>query len=174
MKTVLIAAMAENRVIGKDNAMPWRLSGDLKRFKAITMGKPLIMGRKTWESIGAKPLPGRANIVVSRNRAFLAPGARVASTLDEAFELARQAIEDLAPDGDGEPEIMIMGGGQLYEETLPLADRLILTIVHASPEGDAWFPEFDLSQWMETAREHCKPGENDTASYSYVTLDRVV
>lgn len=139
----LIAALAENRVIGIDNSMPWHLPGDFKYFKATTLGKPIIMGRKTWESLG-RPLPGRLNIVVSRQPGLLLEGAEVFDSLEAALVRAEQwALEQ------GVGELMLIGGAQLYGQALErgLVDRMYLTRVELSPEGDAWFPEFDKGAW---------------------------
>lgn len=154
----LIAAMADNGVIGKDGKMPWHLPEDLRYFKAQTLGKPVIMGRKTWESIGAKPLPGRDNFVISRNPDYNAEGAIVVGSLDEALSLVEWA-----------DEVMIAGGGQIYAEALALADRLYLTEVHIETDGDARFPAFNGGEWVEISREDRTDG--DTA-YSFVVLDR--
>ena len=138
----LIAALAENRVIGIDNSMPWHLPGDFKYFKATTLGKPIIMGRKTWDSLG-RPLPGRLNLVVSRQPDLQLQGAEVFASLDAAIERAEAwAFEQ------GADEIMLIGGAQLYELGLGQADRLYLTRVALQPEGDAWFPAFDEGQWQ--------------------------
>jgi len=142
----LIAAVAANGVIGSDNALPWRLPEDLKRFKALTLGHPVIMGRKTFESIG-RPLPGRRNIVVSRNAAFAAAGCETAASLEAAIA----AIAACAGTAD---EIFVIGGAQIYAEALPLARRLYLTEIRAEFPGDAHFPAFDRGAWRETAREH--------------------
>ncbi|MFL1547686.1 dihydrofolate reductase [Pseudomonas sp. ArH3a] len=155
----LIAALGENRVIGVDNSMPWHLPGDFKYFKATTLGKPIIMGRKTWDSLG-RPLPGRLNIVVSRQTDLALEGAEVFPSLDTAVERAQAwALEQ------GVDELMLIGGAQLYAQGLEQADRLYLTRVALSPEGDAWFPEFDVSQWklvsnIENAAEGDKPAYN--------------
>lgn len=155
----LIAALGENRVIGVDNRMPWHLPGDFKYFKATTLGKPIIMGRKTWDSLG-RPLPGRLNIVVSRQTDLAPEGAEVFPSLEAAVERAEAwALEQ------GVDELMLIGGAQLYAQGLELADRLYLTRVALSPEGDAWFPEFDRSQWTlmsnaENAAEGDKPAYN--------------
>lgn len=138
----LIAALAENRVIGIDNSMPWHLPGDFKYFKATTLGKPIIMGRKTWDSLG-RPLPGRLNLVVSRQPDLQLQGAEVFASLDAAIERAEAwAFEQ------GADEIMLIGGAQLYELGLGQADRLYLTRVALQPEGDAWFPAYDEGQWQ--------------------------
>ncbi len=141
MRIALIAAMAENRVIGRENALPWRLSGDLQHFKSLTMGKPVIMGRNTYESIG-KPLPGRLNIVITGDTAYAAPGCRVAHSVEQALAAAR--------DHD---EVMIIGGARLYEQMLQRADRLYLTLVRAEVEGDTLFPRLEHGAWREVERE---------------------
>ena len=137
----LIAAHAENGVIGIDNSMPWHLPGDFKYFKATTLGKPIIMGRKTWESLG-RPLPGRLNLVVSRQPGLELQGAQVFPSLEAAVECAEAwAVEQ------GVNEVMLIGGAQLYALGLPFADRLYLTRVELKPEGDAWFPPFERGEW---------------------------
>jgi dihydrofolate reductase len=138
MRLSLVVAMARNRVIGRKNAMPWRLPVDLAHFRRVTMGHPVVMGRKTFESIG-RALPGRQNIVVTHNRAFAAPGCVVVGSLDEAWKAA----------GDAE-EVCVIGGTTLFTETLPLADLIHLTEVEADIEGDTYFPEFDRGEWRET------------------------
>ncbi|MDO9174083.1 MAG: dihydrofolate reductase, partial [Actinomycetota bacterium] len=147
MKIALIAALAENRVIGRDNMLPWRLPNDLKYFKAVTLGKPVIMGRKTWESLG-RPLPGRTNIVISRQAGYAAPGGRVVWSFAEALELAAQVARL-----DGVDECLVIGGAEIYALALPHCHRLYLTEVHAAVDGDAFFPEFDRAPWHETKRE---------------------
>ena len=137
----MIVAMAENRVIGRNNQLPWYLPNDLKYFKAVTMGKPIIMGRKTYESIG-KPLPGRTNIVVTSQQDFTAAGVSVVYSVEQALTLA-QSVAVI----DGADEVMIIGGAQLYSEMLDHVERLYLTRVHADVEGDAWFPALDLTGW---------------------------
>jgi dihydrofolate reductase len=137
----LIAALGENRVIGVDNSMPWHLPGDFKYFKATTLGKPIIMGRKTWDSLG-RPLPGRLNIVVSRQAGLVLEGAEVYPSLEAAVVRAEEWAQ-----AQGVDELMLIGGAQLYAQGLAQADRLYLTRVALSPEGDAWFPEFDLKEW---------------------------
>ena len=160
MRISLIVALARNRVIGRDNQLPWRLSADLQHFKRLTMGKPIVMGRKTCESIG-KPLPGRTNIVVTRNSSFSAEGCRVVHSIDEALVAA-----------GGADEVMIMGGENLYSQLLPRADRLYLTEVQAEVSGDAWFPEFDATQWQELERESHRADENNEFDYDFVVLAR--
>ncbi|MBT8049420.1 MAG: dihydrofolate reductase [Xanthomonadales bacterium] len=137
-KITIIAAMGRNRAIGMDGEMPWHLPGELKHFKVTTMGKPIVMGRKTWESIG-RVLPGRQNIVVTRNRSYQAPGCDVAASLEEAIELAA-----------GE-EVMIIGGGQLYQQAFAFTDRMILTRVDCKPEADTWFPAWRKQGWRRVS-----------------------
>lgn len=160
---VLLAAVADNGVIGRAGALPFRQSSDLKRFKALSFGKPVLMGRKTFHSIG-KPLPGRTNIVISRDPSFAAPGVLVAPSLDAALEAAR---------GDalrrGTDEIVVIGGTAIFAMTMPLADRLEITHVHAAPEGDTHFPPIDAAQWREIARTEQPAGPQDDAPFSYVT-----
>jgi dihydrofolate reductase len=163
---VLVAAVAENGVIGRDNALPWRLKSDLRRFRARTWGKPIVMGRKTFQSVG-RPLPGRTNIVVSRDRDFSAPGVVVAPDLRAALETAR---------GDalrrGADAIAVIGGAAIYAETLPIADRLDLTLVKARPEGNVRFPSIDPQAWRETERTEHKAGADDAADFAFVTYQR--
>jgi len=140
-RLILVAAVAANRVIGNRGKLPWHLPEDLRHFKALTFGHPVIMGRRTWDSLG-KPLPGRKNIVVSRTPGFEAPGARVAATLGAALALCADA-----------PSAYVIGGGELYRAALPEADGLVLTEIHRDYEGDACFPEFDRGAWRETRRE---------------------
>lgn len=163
----LIVAMARNRVIGRDNQLPWHLPGDLKYFKAVTMGKPIVMGRKTFESIG-KPLPGRANIVVTSQRDFCAAGVSVAHSPDEALRVARKVAMDGAAS-----EVMIIGGGRIYQEMLPLASRLYLTEVQADIEGDAFFPALDWAQWRQQSREDFKAAGSNPYDYSFVVYNRL-
>lgn len=167
IRVALIWAMSRNRVIGRNNALPWYLPEDLKYFKRVTMGKPIIMGRKTWESIG-RPLPGRSNIVVSRDTRFEAEGAKVVHSLDEALKMA----ENIALINGGE-EAVIMGGAEIYRQALPLADRLYLTQVHAEVEGDALFPEFDIERWHELGREDFQASGSNPYDYSFVILERL-
>jgi dihydrofolate reductase len=166
-RLVLVAAVAENGVIGRDGGMPWHLPGDLRHFKRTTLGKPVIMGRRTFDSIGRKPLPGRPNIVLTRDKNFRAEGITVAATLDEALELARAEAAKSQAD-----EIAIIGGSMLYEEMLPRADRLYLTEVHTSLDGNARFPDFDRTAWREVSREGPHREAGEAFSYSFVTLDR--
>jgi dihydrofolate reductase len=168
MKIVIHVAIAENRVIGRDNGLPWRLSSDMKRFKEMTMGKPVVMGRKTWESFPRRPLPGRLNIVLTRAPGFQADGAEVVSGLDEALELARQSAEHMP----GADEICILGGGAVYRQALPLADRLYVTHVLASVDGDTRFPVIDPAEWELVRSEDHPAGEKDSHATRYAVYDR--
>jgi dihydrofolate reductase len=156
----LVVAKAQNGVIGRDNRLPWRLPGDLAYFKRVTLGHPVIMGRRTWESIG-KPLPGRHNIVVTRNPDYRAEGATVVGSLDEAWEAAGQV-----------EEACVIGGTSLFEEALPIADRIHLTEVEAEVEGDTWFPEFDRSQWTEREVGHQPRDERHEYPFRILVLER--
>lgn len=159
MSTIsLVVAVAENGVIGHRGALPWRIPEDLKRFKTLTMGKPVIMGRKTWDSLPRKPLPSRTNIVVTRNPDFRDEGAVVAHSWEDAVARA------------GASEIMVIGGEAIFEAALPLAQTIHLTEVAAAPEGDAFMPPIDSKQWRETGREG--PYDADGLAYSFVTLSR--
>ncbi len=163
-----IVAVAENGVIGRDQALPWHLPSDLMRFKALTMGKPMLMGRHTFVSIG-RPLPGRISVVVSADPAFAPPeGVRVGRTLDEACALADAAGQEMGAD-----EIMVIGGRGVFAGTLALAHRIHLTQVHATPEGDVRLPPFDPAVWRESGREGPLQGTGDELPFSYVTLDRI-
>lgn len=166
MKIALLWAMAQNRVIGRNNSLPWHLPEDLKYFKRITLGKPVIMGRKTFDSIG-KPLPGRTNVVVTRNPQWAHDGVKTVTSL----EAARDLCEPIAAN-DGVDEAMIIGGAQIFELALPLADRLYLTEVHAEVAGDTFFPEFDRTDWEEVAREDFAADGANPYHYSFVVLDR--
>jgi dihydrofolate reductase len=157
----LVLARADNGVIGDNGTIPWRIPEDMRRFKALTMGHPIVMGRKTWDSFPKKPLPGRTNIIITRDRGWSAEGAVVTHSLAEALERARSEQPE---------EINIVGGAAVYLEALPLATHIHLTEVHASPPGDVVIPQFDKTQWSETAREdHQTP---DGLRYSYVTLEK--
>ncbi|WOF74633.1 dihydrofolate reductase [Parvibaculaceae bacterium PLY_AMNH_Bact1] len=164
----LFVAIAENGVIGKDGAMPWRLSGDLQYLKRMTMGKPIIMGRKTWESFPRRPLPGRPNLVVTRDPDYDAPGGEVFTSVDAALARAEALCGELDVE-----EIMILGGAEIYAATLPKATRIYLTEVHASPEGDTRFPEFDRSGWREVRNVRQPRDERDSDEYSLLVLERV-
>nr|WP_221212374.1 dihydrofolate reductase [Brevundimonas lenta] len=167
----LVVARARNGVIGRDGDLPWRLRSDLQRFKAITIGKPCIMGRKTWESLPLKPLPGRLNVVLTRDEGYgeqgEARGALVCRTLDEAIEIAREQAED-----DGATEICIIGGAGLFEAALPRAKRLYVTEVDAEPEGDVLFPAFDEDAWTEVSSEGHSAGEKDDHAFVFRVLER--
>ena len=165
MKLSLACAMAQNRVIGRNNNLPWYLPEDLKHFKRITMGKPIIMGRKTFESIG-KALPGRSNIVVTRNPDYAADGIRVVTSLDEARTLSESIVEI-----DGMEEAIVIGGAEIYRLALPLADRLYLTEIHADVEGDTYFPEFDRSLWQEATRLDFDAEGSNPYNYSFIVLE---
>ena len=156
----LIAAVARNGAIGARGGLPWRLSSDLKRFKALTMGKPLVMGRKTYESVG-RPLPGRRVIVVTGDSAWIRPGAEVVHSLHAALQRVADA-----------PEIIIGGGGEIYAQALPLASRLYLTEVDLAPEADVRFPVFDRSEWREVRREPGVRGPKDEADFAFVDYQR--
>ncbi len=166
MRIVLIAAVADNGVIGRGNAMPWRLKSDLKRLRARTTGKPVIMGRKTYLSIG-KPLPGRSNVVVSRDAGFGAPGLIVAPSVESALDVAR---------GDalrrGVDEIMVLGGGDIYAALMPIATELDITHVHASPAGDVCFPAIDPGVWVEVDRTDSARMPEDSDPFTCVTYRR--
>ncbi len=159
----LIAAVARNGVIGAAGGLPWRVASDLERFKALTMGKPLIMGRKTFDSIGA-PLPGRRTIVVTRNSAWSRPGVASARDIDAALALGRAETPD---------EIMIAGGGEIYAGTIGIADRLYITEIDLAPEGDARFPEIGAGRWRVAAREAGRRGPRDGANFSFVDYLRI-
>ncbi|MCK2056147.1 dihydrofolate reductase [Methylobacterium sp. 37f] len=159
-RITLIAAVARNGIIGRDNDLIWRLRSDLRRFKALTMGKPLLMGRKTFASIG-RPLPGRRTIVLTRDTGFAAPDVAVA--LDWTGALAA---------AEGADELMVAGGGEIYALALPHADRIHLTEVDLAPEGDTVFPTFDRARYRETHREAHPPGEHDACGFSFVDLER--
>ena len=166
MKTAIVVAVAENGVIGRNNALPWRLPEDLKYFKRVTMGHPIIMGRKTFTSIG-RPLPGRTNIVVTRQRDWEAEGVKVAHSLEQALQIAEAQATI-----DGVDYAMVIGGADFYQQTLPQAQRLYLTEVHAQVEGDAYFPSFDKSAWQERGRQRYEADETNPYAYSFVILDK--
>lgn len=162
----LIVAVAENGVIGKNNAMPWRLATDLRRFKALTLAKPVIMGRKTWESLG-RPLPGRLNIVISRNRQLQADGARVVHSLAQARKLALSEAEK-----NGAEEIFIIGGSEIFRQALPFADTMYVTEILAAIEGDTFFPSFDPAAWQALSSQIIPAGEKDSHPTRYVIYKR--
>jgi dihydrofolate reductase len=166
MEIVFVVAVAENGVIGAGNAMPWRLKSDMKRFVALTSGRPVVMGRKTFESIG-RPLPRRTNIVVTRDPTFRARGAIVTNSFTDADAIARgDALRRFAT------EIAIIGGAEIYAQWMDRADRLEITEIHARPDGDTRLATIDAKDWEEVARERHKAGPDDSADFSYVTYRR--
>lgn len=166
MEIVLVVAVAENGVIGRDNAIPWRLKSDQQRFKAITLNKPVVMGRKTFESL-RRPLPGRTNIVVTRDLGFRADGAVVTHSFADAKAIATgDALRRFAT------EIAVIGGAEIYAQWMDGADRLEITEVHARPDGDTRFPAVDPTAWKEVARVRNPAGPDDSAEFSYVTFRR--
>lgn len=162
----VIVAVADNGVIGRENSLPWHLPEDLRYFKRVTMGKPIVMGRKTFESIG-RPLPGRTNIVISRNPEFEAVGVSVVASLDEALELAAQVAGDA-----GASELVVIGGAEIYRLAIPRADRLYVTEVHADIEGDALLPDVAWAEWEERRRERHAAAES-SHDFSFVVYDRL-
>lgn len=170
-KIALVVARARNGVIGHKGDLPWRLRSDLQRFKAITVGKPCLMGRKTWESLPLKPLPGRLNLVMTRDDSYeadgMSKGALVCATLDEAIEIGRETAQE-----DGVDEICVIGGTALFEAALPRARRLYITEVDAAPEGDAIFPAFDETAWVEVSSESHSAGEKDDHAFTFRVLER--
>lgn len=160
MKLALIVATDEQGLIGKDNDLPWRLSADLKYFRQVTMGKPIIMGRRTHESIG-RPLPGRDNIIITSDRAYQAAGCIVTHSIQQALDACQEA-----------KEAMIMGGASLYEQCLPDVDSIYLTLVHASLEGDTWFPKWDKSAWQLMSKQTHPADENNEYRYSFIVYQR--
>jgi dihydrofolate reductase len=167
MEIVLIAAVADNGVIGAGNTIPWRLKSDMQRLKAMTIGRPVVMGRKTYESLPRRPLPGRTNIVITRDAAYRADGAVVTTSFDSAALVAR---------GDAlrrnVREIAIIGGAEIYAQFMAGADRLEITEVHIRPEGDTRFPPINPAMWQEVARQRHPAGPDDSAEFSYVTYRR--
>lgn len=155
----LVAAMGRNRAIGLNGKMPWHLPGELQHFKATTMGNPIVMGRKTWESIG-RPLPGRQNIVISRNPNYSQHGIDLCASLQQAIEVANGT------------EIMLIGGGELYRQALPLAARMVLTLVDCEPKADTFFPAWDAAQWQELSRVHKAADEKNPYACEIVELRR--
>ena len=153
--------MDQQGVIGINNNLPWRLSSDLQNFKKVTMGKPIVMGRKTYESIG-KPLPGRENIIITRSSGYQAEGCTVFNTLEEMYEYCADV-----------EEVVIIGGAELYKQTFAKVDRMYLTEVHTKVEGDTFFPEFERNQWREVEREEFEANEKNEYAFSFVVLDRI-
>lgn len=161
VKTItIVAAMARNRAIGLEGRMPWHLPAELQHFKRTTLGKPVVMGRKTWEAIG-KPLPGRQNLVVTRSAHFRAEGAQCVYSLESAIEHS------------GGSEVMIIGGGELYRLALPLATRMVLTRVDCEPAADTWFPEWDMSAWRRVRSEHFPADERNAFAFEVLELQRI-
>ena len=163
---VLIAAVAENGIIGRGNGLPWRLKSDMLHFRAVTMGKPVIMGRKTYMSIG-RPLPGRTTIAVSGDGGFAAPGIVVAPSLDAALQAARG--DALRRNVD---QIFVAGGAEIYQQALPLAARLMITRLELEADGDVRFPDIDPQLWRESARSARQPGAEDAAPFAFITYER--
>jgi dihydrofolate reductase len=161
MNLAIIVATDEQGLIGRDNDLPWRLSADLQYFRRITMGKPIIMGRNTHESIG-RPLPGRQNIVISSQADYQAQGCDVVHSLDEALALCQD-----------QQEVMVMGGASLYRQTLPLVDTLYLTLVHAQLEGDTWFPDWQTDEWQLVSREDHPADDKNEFDYSFIQYQRL-
>lgn len=162
---VIVAAIADNGVLGKNNKLLWRLKTDLKRYRAITWGKPMIMGRKTFQSIG-KPLPGRETIVLTKDAAFRPEGVHLACNWPEAVRLANEIARRMSA-----PEIIVAGGREIYDLSLPETDRLRLTFVHTVPEGDVRFPDYDRSLFVETSREDHPAGPDDEHPFTFVDFD---
>jgi len=157
----MIAAMGKNRELGLNNELLWKLPADMKFFRETTMGKPIIVGRKTYESFGGKPLPGRKNIVITTASDYQSEGSTVVHSIEDAITEA----------GDVE-EIMIIGGASFYQQMLPKSDRLYLTYVNGEFKADSWFPEFDSTQWIEKSRKDCKADEKNSYDYSFVVFER--
>ena len=166
MNLAVICAMSENRIIGRSNELPWHLPGDLKYFKQTTLGSPIIMGRKTWESIG-RPLPGRSNIVVSRNNQLTIEQVQTADSLTGAIKLAREVAVP-----DNVSEVFVIGGAELYKEAFPLAGRLYLTRVHSEVEGDTYLEGFREKDWIEISRETFNVADHEGHNYSICILEK--
>lgn len=160
MSCSIIVALSENNVIGSGNQLPWRLSADLKRVKALTMGHHLIMGRKTYESIG-RPLPGRTNVIITRNGSFAPQGCVVVNSLQAALDMAKD-----------DTEVFVFGGGEIFREALPLVDKIYMTVVHCTLDGDTHFPPLDPTEWTELERQEFMADEKNQYDYSFVTLQR--
>jgi dihydrofolate reductase len=167
VKIVLVAAVAENGVIGRGGTLPWHIRSDLQHFKRLTIGRPVVMGRKTYDSIG-KPLKDRTNIVITRDPGYAAEGIVVAHSLEKAMQMARDDAKERGADS-----IAVIGGSGVFDETMPMADRLEITEVHASPEGDTFFPAIDAKLWRETARVRHPAAPQDDADMSFITYERV-
>ena len=158
----LIVAMDKNRLIGADNDLPWRMPADLAFFKRTTMGKPIVMGRKTWESIG-RPLPGRRNVVVTRDTGYSAEGCEIVNSIDAALELCA-----------GEPEVMLIGGASLYRQSIARADCLYITRIHHAFSGDTWFPDYDETEWRVEIREDYDADHSTPYAYSFIKFVREI
>jgi dihydrofolate reductase len=165
-KVVLVAAVAENGVIGRGGTLPWRLKSDMQHFRRLTVGRPVVMGRKTYESIG-KPLKDRTNIVITRDRGFAAEGIVVANSLETAMDMAREDARQRGADS-----IAVIGGAGIFNDGLAIADRLEITLVHAAPAGDTFFPSIDGKIWRETARMRQDAAPGDDADVSFITYER--
>lgn len=166
IETIIVAAIGANGVIGSGNKLPWRVKSDLQYFKAVTMGKPVVMGRKTFLSIG-KALPGRTNIVVTRGTSFSAPGVVTAASVEEAMEIARADAQRRGADA-----VAIIGGSDIFAQTIGMADRLVLTRMHLSPEGESRFPDIDPKVWREIERREQPRAEGDDCGFTYLTYVR--
>ncbi len=160
-KITLVAAMGTNRAIGMNGRMPWHLPAELQHFKQTTLGKAVLMGRKTWQAIG-RPLPGRQNIVITRNSDFDAPGADVVGSFSDALAVSKTG------------ELMVIGGGQLYALALPLAQRMVLTMIDLEPVADTWFPEWDASKWKLISEQRFKADENNALAYRIVEYSSLI
>jgi len=162
MRVSAVVAASENGVIGREGGLPWHVSSDLKLFKEITLGKPVIMGRRTWESLPRKPLPGRRNIVITRRADFVAESAELVHSVDEALAVCA-----------GEAEVSIIGGGQVYAEAMSRTDRIYLTRIHLEVDGDTFLPELKASEWHEVERRRFARGERDDAEFTLIVMDRM-
>lgn len=162
MQVCAVVAASENGVIGREGGLPWHVSSDLKLFKEITLGKPVIMGRRTWESLPRKPLPGRRNIVITRQADFVAEGAELVHSVDEALAVCA-----------GEADVSIIGGGQVYAEAMSRTDRIYLTRIHLEVDGDTFLPDLNEDEWREVERREFARGERDDADFTLIVLDRV-
>jgi dihydrofolate reductase len=162
MRVSWVVAASDNDVIGREGGLPWHVSSDLKLFKQITIGNPVIMGRKTWESLPKPPLPGRRNIVVSRQKAFQAEGADIAQSVEAAIRLC-----------SGASEVSIIGGGEIYSASLPMTDRIYLTRIHLTVDGDTFLPALDEAEWREVQRREFPKDERDDAPFTLIVLDRI-
>jgi dihydrofolate reductase len=168
MDIAIIAAMGENRAIGNHGKIPWHLPADFKRFKEITFGHPVVMGRKTFESIG-KPLPGRMNIVITHDEAYKADGISVAHSLQQAFEIASKSMQS-----EGPGSIFVLGGAQIYALALPMANKIYLTQVHGTFDGDAFFPEFPAEKWKLASSEPHQKDEKNALDFDFLVYERAI